>query len=101
MVLDDVNVRLKNSTKSDYGWWGVFKLTGPLMYLDVVNKNKEHIKNIRYIEQPNDFVYNYMEKSDVDHLSCTLYSSLGIGHCKHKMGKKRYTLKTTPVVKQN
>lgn len=101
LVLDEVNSRLKESTKSDYGWWGVFKLTGPLMYLDVVNGNKDQIQNIRYIGQPNGFIYNYMEKNDVDHLSCTLYSSLGIGHCKHKMGKKRYTLKTSPVVKQD
>ena len=100
LVLDEVNNRLKKSTKSDYGWMGVFRLTGPLMYTSIVNKHKGLIPNIRYIKQPNDFVYNYMEKNDLEHLSYTLYSITGIGYCKHKMGKKRYTLETSPVVKQ-
>jgi len=97
LVLDEVNNRLKNANSSHYGWRGVLWLTGPMAYMDVINKNKD-MKNITYIKEPNGFVYNYMEKNDAEHLACTLYSGTGIGKCKHKMGKTRYTLKTSPVV---
>lgn len=105
MVIEEMINRIRQyNNKSEVGAMGVFKLTGPFLYKDIVLKyiSKQNIfsEKLRVIKSPNQFVYSWMDKNDMDWFKCGWSILLGNGNCKHQLNKKekRYTNKKDPIV---
>ena len=103
LLIDEMLKRIKKyDNTSEVGAFGVFKLTGPLLYKDVVEDylNKQHKDKMRVIQSPNEFTYSWLNSNDMDWFNCGLLAITGYGECKHNLNKKekRYTNKTVPII---
>jgi len=108
ILLDNINISIQNYNinKDGYGSYGVFNLTGPLKYQEIIDKYKNNYKlKIIYYNQllNNNLIYSYFNKNYYDFMNCYINNAnKNIGYCKHQSkNKKRYANLKTPIIKNN